>query len=65
VARDPVRVPGVLGELPGQVELAGARGALVDLLQERDVGIVVIEDVPDPLGTEAPVNPDRTVDVGP
>ena len=63
VADRQVRVSESLGQLAREVQLARARHALVHLLQQDDVGLVVRDDADDPLGTEAPVDPDRAVDV--
>src|SRR4030095_457015 len=52
-----------LRQLAREVQLARARRALVDLLEHRDVGVVVLDDRGDALGAEAAVDADRAVDV--
>ena len=63
VADRPVLVAEGAGQLPREVELARARGAVVHLLQHHDVGAVVAEDGDDALRAEAAVDADRAVDV--
>lgn len=52
-----------LGDLLGEVEFSGAWSPLVDLLKKDDVGIVVLEDLDDPLGTEATIDTDSAMNV--
>ena len=50
-------------QLVGQIEPARARHPLIDLLEQNDIGIVMLQDRCDAIRAEASVDADRAVDV--
>ncbi len=58
-----IAIAQLAGQQRRQVEMVRARRAAIDLLQQHDVGVVMPEDLDDPLRGELAVHADRLVDV--
>ena len=52
-----------LGQFLGQIQLPRTGHPHVHLLQQNDIGIVMVQDRGDALRTKPPVNPDGPVDI--